>query len=452
MSQDLRTYLSLLRREHPEELWEIDAPVSVTHEMTALALELERRKRFPALLFKNVIGSDIPVLCNLFASRKRIALALGLPENELVSAWSKLTAQHISPVRVESRPVKEVVLKGEQVDLSRYPIPVHFEADAGPYITAGIIAARDPDTGIGNLSYARLQLKGPHRLGASLHSRGNLWDFQRRSEAQGKPLEIAAILGTHPAVAIAAATRLPLGDDELELAGGLLGEPVEVVRAETVDLLVPANSEMIIEGFIEPNVREDEGPFGEYTGYASARSTRHVVHVTAITHRKDMILHDIVPGASSEHLGLSKISRVPQYFEAVKKILPNAVAMNYPHSGTHFHCYLSLRKTQEGQPRQAMALLFGLDMYLKLVVVVDEDIDVFDEQQVLWALATRFQADKDQFVLPQAPCNLLDPSSIGGLGAKLGLDATRKFGEEVKTLSFSPELLSRVDSILNSES
>jgi 2,5-furandicarboxylate decarboxylase 1 len=450
MSQDLRTFLNLLRNKHPDELWEIDTPVSKSHEMTALALELERRKRFPALLFTSVTGSSIPVLCNLFANRKRIALALGLPENELVSGWPELAARRISPVRAESGPVKEGILKGEQVDLSCLPIPVHFEADAGPYITAGIITARDPDTGIGNLSYARLQVKGSNRLGASLHSRGNLWDFQRRSEAQGKPLEIAAVLGTHPAVAIAAATRLPLGEDELELAGGLLGEPVELVRAETVDLMVPTNAEMIIEGYIEPNVREDEGPFGEYTGYASARSTRHVVHVTAITHRKDMIFHDIIPGASSEHLGLSKTSRVPQYFRAVKNILPNVVEMNYPNSGTHFHCYLSMCKTQDGQPRQAMALLFGLDMYLKLVVVVDEDIDVFNEQQVLWALATRFQADRDQFVLPQAPCNLLDPSSSGGLGAKLGLDATRKFGGEVKILSFSPELNARVESILNS--
>jgi 2,5-furandicarboxylate decarboxylase 1 len=227
----------------------------------------------------------------------------------------------------------------------------------------------------------------------------------------------------------------------MELAGGVLQEAMEVVPAETGDLWVPADAELVIEGFIEPNLREDEGPFGEYTGYASARSTRHVLRVTAITHRRDFIFHDIVPGASSEHLNLSKTSRVPQFFSAVQKTLPNVVAMNYPQSGTHFHCYLSMRKVLEGQPRQAMALLFGLDMYLKLIVVVDEDIDVFDESQVLWALATRFQADRDLFMIPDAPCNLLDPSSEAGLSAKLGMDATRKFGSDIEALKFSAHLI-----------
>jgi len=142
-------------------------------------------------------------------------------------------------------------------------------------------------------------------------------------------------------------------------------------------------------------------------------------------------------------LNLSKTSRVPQFFSALKQTLPNVVAMNYPSSGTHFHCYLSMKKNMEGQPRQAMSILFGLDVYLKWVVVVDEDIDVYNEQQVLWALATRFQADCDLYLQPDLPCNLLDPSSRNGLSAKLGMDATRKFGSDVITLTFSEEIMQR---------
>lgn len=448
MALDLRAYLDLLRSQAPEELMEIHQPVSLRYETTALALELGRQGSNPALLFHHLQEAGGPLLCNLFASQRRIALALGVLEHELMSAWQAQAVRRLPPVCVMGGPVKDICQVGEQVDLLSLPVPVHFEVDAGAYITAGIAVARDPDTGRGNLSYARLQVKGPRIMGASLHSRGNFWDFQRRVEARNRHLEVAVVVGVHPALSLAAATRLPLGEDELELAGGLLGQPVDVTPAETVDLHVPAYAELVIEGYIEPNQRDDEGPFGEYTGYASARSTRHIFQVTAITRRRDMIFQDIIPGASNEHLALSKTSRVPQFFESVKKVLPNVVAMSYPHSGTHFHCYLSMKKTLDGQSRQAMALLFGLDMYLKLVVVVDEDIDVFDEQQVLWALATRFQADRDLFVLPDMPCNLLDPSSNGGVGAKLGLDATRKFGSEVQPLTFSPEVRRRVNEIL----
>ena len=444
MGKDLRTFLDFLHAEHPLDLWQLDEPVALEHEMTALALELERQKRYPALLFKHVNGYDIPVVSNLFASRQRIAWMLGVDERQLLTDWPRISSNRMKPILVTEGPVKEIVLNGDTLDLRCLPIPVHFEIDAGRYITAGIVMARDPDTKIGNLSYARLQLKGPNRLGVSMHSRGDLWDFHRRAEQQGRPLEVAVVVGVHPAVSIAAATRLPRGEDELELAGGFLNEPVSVIPAESVDLLVPADAELVIEGVIEANTREDEGPFGEYTGYATARSTRNVLRVTAVTHRHDMIFHDIVPGAASEHLNLSKTSRIPQFFDAVKKVLPNVVAMNYPQSGTHFHCYLSMHKMLEGEPRQAMALLFGLDMYLKLIVVVDDDIDVFNEEQVLWALATRFQAGRDLLVIPDAPCNILDPSSENGLSDKLGLDATRKFSGEVIPLQFSGELVERV--------
>jgi len=399
MSFDLRGFLDFLRREHPGQLWEIDSSVPLAYDMTAYALEIDQEKNQPALLFKNVIDYEIPVVSNLFASRRRIGLMVGLEETELVTGWSRVAARRVKPAPSEQAPVKEVIITGSDVDLRLYPIPVHFEADAGQYITGGVVVAKEPDTGTANLSFARLQLKGSDTLGASLHSRGDLWDYQRQAAELGRPLEVAVSIGLHPAITLAAAARLPSGEDELDLAGGLLGQPIPVVQAETVDLMVPAEAEMVIEGMIDPDAHEDEGPFGEFTGYASGRSTRNLLRVTAITHRRDMIYQDIVPGASAEHLNLSKTPRAGNTIEMVKKKFPNVVDMNYPSSGTHYHCYVSMKKTMEGSPKQLMMLLFGLEMFLKLVIVVDEDIDVYKEEEVMWALATRFQADRDLFTL-----------------------------------------------------
>lgn len=444
MNLDLRGFLDFLRSEHPQHLWEIDTPVPLAYDMTAYALEVGQQKYEPALLFKKVIDYEIPVVSNLFGSRRRIGLMVGLDEGELVTGWSRLAARRIKPVFSERAPVKEVVITGTDVDLRLYPIPVHFEADAGQYITSGVVVAKEPATGTANLSFARLQLKGSNTFGASLHSRGDLWDYQRQAADLGRPLEVAVSIGLHPAITLAAAARLPSGEDELDMAGGLLGQPVPIVPAETVDLMVPADAEMVIEGIIEPDVHEDEGPFGEYTGYASGRSTRNLLQVTAITHRQDMIYQDIVPGASAEHLNLSKTPRLGNTIEMVKKKFPNVIDMNYPSSGTHYHCYVSMRKTMEGSPKQLIMLLFGLEMFLKLVIVVDEDIDVYNEEEVMWALATRFQADRDLFVLSDVACNMLDPSSHDGLSAKLGLDATLPLDAPEKRLVISEEILSRV--------
>jgi UbiD family decarboxylase len=452
MTNDLGSYLEVLRAEHPDELLEVEAPVPLDHDMTAFALELERRKQTPVLLFKNVAGFTVPVVCNLFASRERIGRMIGLRERELTTGWARLAARRIEPAPAENAPVKEVVLTGGDVDLRRFPIPAHFEGDAGRYITGGVVIARDPATGAGNLSFARLQLKGPDTFGASMHSRGDLWNYHRRAAGQGRPLEIAIALGLHPLITLAAAARLPAGDDELAMAGGLLGRPVPVAPAETVNLRVPAEAEMIIEAIIEPEAHEDEGPFGEFTGYASGRSTRNVVRVTAVTHRRDMIYQDVVPGASAEHLNLSKTPRAGNIFELVKRRFPNVVDLNFPSSGTHFHCYVSVRKTMEGMPKQLAMLLFGLEMFLKLVVVVDADIDVYDDSQVLWALATRFQADRDLFMVPNVACNMLDPSSHDGLSAKLGLDATLPLGAAEKRLEFSPEVLERARRMMDQNS
>jgi 4-hydroxy-3-polyprenylbenzoate decarboxylase len=192
--------------------------------------------------------------------------------------------------------------------------------------------------------------------------------------------------------------------------------------------MVPAHAEIVIEGRLLANVREAEGPFGEYTGYVTGRSTHNVLDVTAITMRRDPIFVDIVPGNSAEHLALGRVCKEAWVHKRMKEALPFFVDFHYPSSGTHFHCYARIDKSAEGQAQQAAQLLVGLDHYVKLVIVVDKDIDPTDQDAVLWALATRMQADRDATILMHCMCNRLDPSSDDGMGARLLIDATRPVG------------------------
>lgn len=439
MAPDLRYFLADLRATMPGQVLTITDEAPLDYTSTALSLELARRGRQPVLWFERVAGHNMPLVANLFAAREVLAAGIGAtPATVLDVLGAKLDA--LTPAQVvETGPVQEVVWLEEEADLTRLPIPRHFVQDAGPYITAGMVAARDPDTGVGNLAYVRLQVKGPRRLGASLHSRQHTWDYLRRAEFKGQDLEVAVVIGAHPAVMLAGAARLGIGEDEYDLAGALLGQPLPLVRCRTVDVLVPAHAEIVIEGRLLANVHETEGPFGEYTGYVTGRSTHNVLEVTAITMRRDAIFVDIVPGASAEHLALGRVCKEAWVHKRMREALPFFVDFHYPSSGTHFHCYVRIDKSAEGQAQQAAQLLIGLDHYVKLVIVVDKDIDPSDEDAVMWALATRMQADRDITVLTRCLCNRLDPSSDDGLGAKLLIDATRPAGFDAEPVRLSED-------------
>ncbi|HEX9118620.1 MAG TPA: UbiD family decarboxylase, partial [Anaerolineae bacterium] len=299
-----------------------------------------------------------------------------------------------------------------------------------------------------NLAYVRLQVKGPRKLGASLHSRQHTWDYLRRAEQRGQDLPVAVVIGAHPAVMLAAAAKLGIDQDEYDLAGALLGRPLPVCRCQTVDVSVPANAEIVIEGRLLANVHETEGPFGEYTGYVTGRSTHNVLEVSAITMRRDPIFVDIVPGNSTEHLSLGRVAKEAWLQRRMREALPFFVDFHFPSSGTHFHCFVRIEKTAEGQAQQAAQLLVGLDHYVKLVVVVDKDIDPADESAVMWAMATRMQADRDLTILPHTICNRLDPSSDDGLGAKLLIDATRPRGFEAQPVRLPAEAVQFAEALL----
>ncbi|MCX6080845.1 MAG: UbiD family decarboxylase [Chloroflexi bacterium] len=421
---DLRSFLQKVRSCLPDQFLSISEEVPLDYTSTALSTELERQGRRPVLFFENIKDYPEPLVANLFASRDVLALSIDADPKtfteQLGSKLDKLLPAH----KVETGVVQEVIWEGLEADLTRLPIPRHFIQDAGAYITAGMIAANDPDTGIGNLAYVRLQVKDPQRMGASLHSRQHTWDYLRRAELRGQDLPAAIVIGAHPAVMLAGAAKLGIDQDEYDLAGALLGQSLPICHCKTIDVYVPANAEIVIEGHLLANVHETEGPFGEYTGYVTGRSTHNVFVVSAITKRSDAVFVDIVPGNSTEHLSLGRVCKEAWLYQRMREALPFFVDFHYPAPGTHFHCYIRIDKSAEGQAQQAAQLLVGLDHYVKLVIVVDKDIDPSDENAVMWSMATRMQADRDLNILTHSICNRLDPSSDDGLGSKLLIDAT----------------------------
>ena len=416
----LRTFLAGL---DGGDILALDEPVDLDFGPTALVLELEKAGRAPVVSFTDRV-TGLPLVANLFGDRKRIAAIAGTDQEGFRDAWIRAMEEPLVPVIVEAGPVHDNVMLSGSLDAAKLPISRHFTADAGRYIGSGVLVSKDPDTGARNLSYQRMQLKGPDRFGVSMHSRGHIWDYYQRWKARGQDMEVAVVIGPHPSVNLAGAAKVAMDVDEYELAGGLMRRPVELVRCRTIDMEVPANAEFVLEGRILADEQEDEGPYGEYTGYSTYRSTRNIFQVTAITHRDNPLFHDIIPGYSAEHLLLSRSPREPYVFHRLKEAVPQVTGLFYPKSGTHFHAYIGLKKTAEGQARQALMMLFGLDPYVKFAVAVDDDIALAREEEVLWAMATRFQADTDMFVVPNVLCNRLDPSSREGMSAKLGLDAT----------------------------
>jgi 2,5-furandicarboxylate decarboxylase 1 len=329
----------------------------------------------------------------------------------------------VAPRVVTGGPVKEVVRTGDQIDLDALPRIVHHEGDAGVFLTAAISFARHPTAEIWNCAYNRLMIKGRDTTSIHLTLGKHLWEFHRAAEARNQPLPVAFAIGVHPAVALGALAIGSVDEDERGIMGGLLGEPLELVRCETSDVLVPAHAEMVIEAEILPHQRTAEGPFGEFTGYSLGERQREVVKVKAITHRRDAIFQDISV-AHLDHLLLSTIPIEANLYRAVRAMVPTVRAVRVP---APFTCYVSLEQRIPGQAKNAILAVLGSDLYMKRVVVVDHDVDVFDDRQVNWAIATRCQPDRDIAIISHARGSDLDPSTAqDGYTAKWGVDATAK--------------------------
>ncbi len=447
---DLQSFLEQVRARDPARILRISEEVPLDFTSTALTLALEKQGRTPILYFERLEGYDMPLLANLYGTREHIAWGIGAELDDLNERLSGPMENLIPARRVSEGAVQSQVWAGEEVELDRLPIPRHFKQDAGPYITAGMVSARDPDTGVGNLAYARIQYHGDRRMGISVHSRQHLWDYHRRAELAGKHLPVAVIIGAHPAVMIAAAAKMSIDADEYDLAGAFFGQPLEICRGVTVDVDVPAHAEIVLEGHILAHERGSEGPFGEYPGYASHRSTNNVFEVSGMTMREKPVFVDIVPGNSREHLILGHSTYEAWAHRRMKEALPFFIDFHFPFSGIHFHCYLRIDKTAEGQAQQAAQLLFGLDQFTKLIVVVDKDIDPTNEQEVLWAIATHVQADRRISIMSNTIVNRLDPSSADGLGSKMLIDATRPEGFEAERVSLPDSAIQAARRLLDS--
>lgn len=427
--QDLRTFLQQYERDNPERVVRVKDEVALDYDAVAVAFEMEKCKQSPLLIFENVKGSRFPVLMNLYSARDRFAAALGVSTEQLIPKWAAIDARPVQPSIMASGPIKDVVLTGSDVDLGYLPIMRNFVEDGGPYLTNAMFVAKDPETGVRNASFHRLQVNGKTRFGTSLHSRRHLWNYARKAKAMGQTeLPVVIVAGCHPLITFGSGLwKGPIEADEYEIAGGFLGEPLKVVEGVTGPVEIPAFAEVAIEGRLLLDVDEDEGPFGEFTGYASERSTRNAVEVTGILHRRDAYYHTIAGGISDEHTLLLGISQEARQYKSLRVQYPNVTAVHYPKSGTCLlHCYVSAKDPAPGEARNIAAAALGDNLSLKLVVVVDDDIDVFNEQEVMWAVATRFQADTDTDLIRVGMGAILDPSNHNGQTAKLIIDATRK--------------------------
>jgi len=445
MPKDLRSFVAELESKHPEEVARVSKPISPRYEITALLTHLERAKRFPVLLCENVQGSNAPVVINVQASRKLMALALECKPTELAAKFTERQAKPIPPAEVARAPVQEVVKLGDEIDLTKIPLLTHYDVNAAPYVTAGIVVATDPDTGVRNTSYNRLMLAGKRELRIFMAVGRHLWTLHNKMERRNEALPIAIVVGVHPLFSLGAQAFTPSTDDEYAVIGGMMKEPLRVVNAKTVPLLVPADAELIIEGKILPNVRREEGPFGEFTGHAVSKDERQVIEVTAVTHRKNYIFQDVHAGYT-EHKLMGAVPREAALIRAVRQTVPTVKSVCMPVSGNcRFHAYISIAKRTPGQAKNVICAAIAADMLLKHVVIVDDDIDVFDEEQVLWAVSNRFQADKDLVVIANAQGSELDPSAgPGGINAKMGLDATKPLDGFAPELRVPEEVMKRI--------
>ncbi len=378
-----------------------------------------------ALCFDSVKGYNIPVVTGLGGNRELFARALG---SDRAGTLSRFIQAQENPLGCRvvpggDAPVKEnKILKG--IDLLKFlPVPTHHARDAGPYLTAAMLIARDPETGARNVSIHRLQIKGPDKLGILILPR-HLWHLFSKAEEKEEPLEVALVIGVHPLLLLASQAITRLGVDELEIAGALIGEPLKVVKCETVDLEVPFDAEIVLEGMLLPKVREKEGPFGEYPRYYGLESLKPVIQIKAITSRANPIYHTIIP-ATMEHLLLGAIPREAVMLQMIRQTAPGVVGVHLtPAGGCRYHAVIAIDKKHEGEGKNAIFAALASSSEVKHVVVVDSDIDIFDAEEVEWAIATRCQAGKDVFIVSNAMGNKLDPSSSDGISDKMGIDAT----------------------------
>jgi 4-hydroxy-3-polyprenylbenzoate decarboxylase len=424
--QSIRPFIAQLERAG--ELLRIDRTVDPRFELAAL---LALADPGPAVLFETVAGSPLRVAGNLLAGRARIAAALGITPAEISGRIHRSIRNPVAPVPTTEAPVQAIVTT--ERPLAELPIPFFFERENRPYITAGVILARDPENGRGNASFARLGLLDDRSALVGIAPNHHLALFSRRAAALGRPLEIAVVIGAHPAIQLAACLYLGVGDDELECAGDLLGEAVRVVPARTIDLMIPAEAEIVIEATLDARDPVEEGLISEYHGMYEDYGPGIRATVRAVTRREDAIFQAIQPGYHREHIYLGALPIAASLLQSVKKAVPNTCDVAVTEAGAgRTDVVIQIDQPRPGQARRAIHAALGAVSMIKRITVVDSDIDPWDAGAVDWARMHRMKLERDIMLLPHSGTDRSEAMEVNGLITKIGYDATAKPGDRAE--------------------
>jgi 2,5-furandicarboxylate decarboxylase 1 len=431
MAKDMRTWITQL--EAAGEILKINRPVNPLTEMGALLWQ----SREKALLFNNLEGyPGWRALGQAPANLRHAALAFETDLENLVPTVARRMKNRYISESVETGPVKDVILRGKDVDLFQFPAHIAGTRDAGAFITAGLCITRDPDTGIRNMSFHRLQVKGRNKTGILLVPRHTSINLQKY-ESKDEPMPIAIFIGHHPLYYMAAATTGPYEMDELELAGGLLGEPVKTVRCETIDLEVPCDAEIVLEGHVLPGYREEEGPFSEFQDYyISGTGKNPVIEFQAITRRKDAIYKNLQNGSEMEGCIFHKVPMGAAIYDRIRTVGGFADIKNVLVLPGIFGVVVQMTPRFYGEAKNVlMAALSSEYLHPKVVIAVDDDVNIFNYWEILWAINTRVNPQEDIITLPGSRIHSMDPTakelfppgtpSWQRVGGKVIIDATK---------------------------
>ncbi len=478
--QDLREFISELEKQG--ELKRISTLVDANLEIT----EICRRtldNQGPALLFENIKGSDIPVLANLFGTTRRVAMAMGQEDLASLRELGKLLAELKQPEppkglkdaieklpvlkQVLNMPVKsvkkgqcqEVVIEGDEVDLSKLPIQTCWPKDAAPLVTWGLTITKGPLKKRQNLGIYRQQVIGKNKLIMRwLSHRGGALDFKDWCEKYpGKPYPVAVALGADPATTLAAVTPIPDSLSEYAFAGLLRGKKTKVCSCIGNDLQVPENAEIILEGVLNPGEMAEEGPFGDHTGYYNEVESFPVFTVERITHRKNPIYHSTYTGKPIDEPAVLGVALNEVFVPLLQQQFPEITDFYLPPEACSYRmAIVSMKKQYPGHAKRVMMGVWSFlrqFMYTKFVIVVDDDIDVKNWKEVIWAISTRVDPTRDTTLIDNTPIDYLDfASPVSGLGSKMGIDATNKLPGETdrewgESITMDQSVIDKIDSI-----
>jgi len=472
--RDLQDFIKKLEKHG--ELVRIREPVSPILEITEITDRV--CKRFgQALLFENVSGFNMPVLMNTFGSYRRMSLALEVADldslgDEILNfvqseapdtLFKKLKIipklkrlKNAFPKTVHKAACQKIVYTGEDVDLTSLPVLHCWPEDGGPFITLPLVFTRNPETGIRNVGMYRMQVFDKKTTGMHWHTHKGGAHHYRIAEKMGQRLEVAVAIGPDPAMTYAATAPLPDDVDECIFAGFLREEPVELVKCLTVNLEIPASSQIVLEGYVKPKERRIEGPFGDHTGYYSLADQYPVFHVTCMTFREDAIYPATIVGQPPQEDCYMAKATERLFLPMIKKTLPEILDMNLPLEGVfHNLAFISIDKRYPGHARKVMHALWGLGqmMFCKIIFIFDNDVDVQDLSQVLWRLGNNIDPRRD-IVFADGPVDALDHASPLPLyGSKMGIDCTKKWKEEGFTrqwpnvITMKSEIIKKIDGL-----